>query len=290
MRKLEHHEIPSQFFEIPEPPKELWIEGELPKDETIYLTVVGSRKHTNYGRDACREIIKGLVGYPITIVSGLAIGIDTIAHTTALEMGLKTISFPGSGLGNTVLYPRSNWQLANEIVTKGGALISEFPPETPSAIWTFPRRNRLMAGLSHAVLIIEAEEKSGTLITARLAMDYNRDVYVVPGSIFSENSFGTNRLIREGAHPICSSLDLLHALGFDPAQDVPENNQDSLFEKEKNLTPEEKIILEILHAGALPKEMLIKLSGMEIQKINILLSQMELNDLITEEGGVIQKK
>lgn len=289
MRKLERSEIPTQLFEIPEPPKELWIEGVLPDVDTIYLTVVGSRKHTNYGRDACREIIKGLAGYPITIISGLALGIDTIAHTTALEVGLKTISLPGSGLGNDVLYPRSNWQLANEIVQKGGALISEFPPETPSALWTFPRRNRLMAGLSHAVLIIEAEEKSGTLITARLAMDYNRDVYVVPGSIFSENSLGTNRLIRDGAYPICSSLELLQALGFDPEQNT-QSSQQTLFTQEINLTPEEKIILEILYTGPLQKETLIELSGLEVQKINILLSKMELADLIQEEGGVIQKK
>ncbi len=287
MRKLEQNEIPAQFFESPEPPKELWIEGELPKDTTIYLTVVGSRKHTNYGRDACMEIIKGLTGYPITIVSGLAIGMDTIAHEAALSAGLRTIAFPGSGLGNTVLYPRSNWQLANDIVKAGGALISEFPPETKSAIWTFPRRNRLMSALSHAVLIIEAEEKSGTLITARLALDYNKDVFVVPGSIFSPNSLGTNRLIREGAHPICSSLDLLHALGFDPTQDIPQHQKDNLFE---NASVEEKLILDLLFAGPLLKETLLKLSGYSIQEFNIVLSQMEINDLISEEGGVIYLK
>ncbi len=285
MRKLEQHEIPPQFFESPEPPKELWIEGELPTDETIYLTVVGSRKHTNYGRDACMEIIKGLAGYPITIVSGLAIGMDTIAHVAALSAGLRTIAFPGSGLGNTVLYPRSNWQLANDIVKAGGALISEFPPETKSAVWTFPRRNRLMSALSHAVLIVEAEEKSGTLITARLALDYNKDVFVVPGSIFSSNSLGTNRLIREGAHPICSSLDLLHALGFDPEQDTPAPEKNTILE---NLSDEEKLILDLLFAGPLLKETLFKLSGYDIQTFNILLSQMELNDLIKEEGGIIQ--
>jgi DNA processing protein len=288
MRKLNRSEIPPQFFEIPDPPKELWIEGELPhQNDTVYLTVVGSRKYTNYGRDACLELIKGLAGYPITIVSGLAIGIDTIAHTTAIEAGLRTIAFPGSGLDNNVLYPRSNWQLANQIVLSGGALVSEFPPETPSAIWTFPRRNRLMAGLSDAVLIIEAEEKSGTLITARLALDYNKDVYVVPGSIFSSNSQGTNRLIRDGAHPICSSLDLLQALGFDPGND--KNTQENIH-KEKNLTGQEKTILAFLFAGPVLKETLLKLSGFPIQEFNILMSQMELSDLLLDEGGVISKK
>ncbi len=288
MRKLDRSEIPPQFFEIPEPPQDLWVEGELPHyDDTMYLTVVGSRKYTNYGRDACIELIKGLAGYPITIVSGLAIGIDTIAHTTAIEAGLRTIAFPGSGLGNNVLYPRSNWQLANQIVLSGGALVSEFSPETPSAVWTFPRRNRLMAGLCDAVLIIEAEEKSGTLITARLALDYNKDVYVVPGSIFSSNSQGTNRLIRDGAYPICSSLDLLQALGFDV-----ENNTDPKEKsaREENLTEQEKTILAFLFAGPVLKETLLKLSGLSIQEFNILMSQMELSDLLVDEGGVISKK
>jgi DNA processing protein len=287
MRKLEKHEIPNQLFEIPEPPKVLWVEGTMPPDDTVYLTVVGSRNHTNYGRDVCMEIIKGLAGYPITIVSGLALGIDSIAHRTAIKYGLHTVSFPGSGIGNEALYPRTNWSLANEIVDAGGALVSEFDPDAKSEIWMFPRRNRLMAGLSHGVLIIEAEEKSGTLITARLAMDYNRDVFVIPGSIFSENSLGTNRLIRDGAYPITSAVELLQALGFDPEQDT-RANQDSLFDS--TLSTEEKHIIELLHPGPLPKDMLVKLAGMEIQKINILLSQMELNDLIIEEGGMLRKK
>jgi DNA processing protein len=286
MRKLERHEIPNQLFEIPEPLKVLWIEGTMPPVDTIYLTVVGSRKHTNYGRDACMTLIEGLRGYPITIVSGLALGMDSIAHRTAMKVGLTTIAFPGSGIGNAALYPKTNWQLANEIVDSGGAILSEFDPDAISEIWMFPKRNRIMAGLSHAVLIIEAEEKSGTLITARLAMDYNKDVFVVPGSIFSENSIGTNRLIRDGAYPITTAIELLQALGFDPQQDQP--IQDSLFNE--SLTTEEKNILTILHPGPLGKETLIKLSGMEIQKINILLSQMELNDLIVEEGGVLRKK
>lgn len=285
MRKLEIVEIPKQLFEIPEPPKVLWIEGTMPPPDTIYLTVVGSRNHTNYGRDACMEIIEGIAGYPITIVSGLALGMDSIAHRTAIKVGLNTIAFPGSGIGNTALYPKTNWQLANEIVDNGGAIISEFEPDAKSAIYMFPRRNRLMAGLSQAVLIIEAEEKSGTLITARLAMDYNKDVFVVPGSIFSENSVGTNRLIRDGAYPITSANELLLALGFDPVQDKKEP---SLFDQ--NLSDDEKHILTMLHPGPLGKDTLVKLSGMEIKKINILLSQMELSDLIIEEGGVLRVK
>ncbi len=144
-----------------------------------------------------------------------------------------------------------------------------------------------MAGLCDAVLIIEAEEKSGTLITARLALDYNKDVYVVPGSIFSSNSQGTNKLIRDGAHPICSSLDLLQALGFNP-ENSPEAKVKNL--DDLNLSDQEKTILAFLYAGPMLKETLLKLSGLPIQEFNILMSQMELCDLLVDEGGVISKK
>lgn len=287
MRKLEYHEIPAQLFEIPQPPKELWIEGTLPESDTVYLTIVGSRKHTYYGRDVCQMLIEGLAGYPITIVSGLSIGMDTIAHTAALKAGLRTIAFPGSGLSNEVLYPRRNWQLANDIVTSGGALISELAPDTKPALWTFPRRNRLMAGLSHAVLIIEAEEKSGTLITARLALDYNKDVFVVPGSIFSPTSNGTNKLIHDGAHPITSSLDLLHALGFDPTLDTPSNhkrNSDALYE---TLTNQEKIVFDIIKQGPINREDLVRTVGYTPQELNIILSKFELEDCISYENDTI---
>ena len=187
IRKLRTEEIPPQLLEIPQPPKTLYIRGTLPSQDAIYLAVVGSRKYTSYGRDICEKLVRGLAGYPVIIVSGLALGIDTIAHKTAMSVGLTTIAFPGSGLDNSVLYPRTNLSLAQEIINAGGCLISEMQPTERATLYSFPQRNRLMAGISKAVLIIEAEEKSGTLITARMALDYNRDVLAVPGSIFSEN-------------------------------------------------------------------------------------------------------
>ncbi len=177
-------EIPDRLREIHDAPKELFYQGEFPDADVKYLSVVGSRKFTTYGETACQEIIKGLEGYPIVIVSGLALGIDTIAHQTALRVGLKTIAVPGSGLGDKVLYPRSNMSLRDSILKAGGCMLSEFKEDFAVTNWSFPMRNRIMAGLSHAVLIIEAEEKSGSLITARLGMEYNRDVLVLPGSIF----------------------------------------------------------------------------------------------------------
>ena len=281
--KLKPEQFPKPLLEIPQPPKTLYIRGNLPDPEMTYLAVVGSRKYTSYGKDICEKLIRGLKGYPIIIVSGLAMGIDTIAHKTAIEVGLTTISFPGSGLDNSVLYPRMNIKLAQEIVDTGGCLISEFEPKFISQLYSFPQRNRLMAGISKAVLIIEAEEKSGTLITARMALDYNRDVLAVPGSAFSSNSNGTNSLIKQGATPVTKSEDILIALGFEiekPAQTDKEKYADC--------SKEELKIIELLREP-LERDDLIRESGMEIAKANALLSIMEIKDLIKEELGEIRK-
>ncbi len=281
--KLKPEQFPKPLLEIPQPPKTLYIRGKLPSPDLIYLAVVGSRKYTSYGKEICEKLIKGLKGYPIVIVSGLAMGIDSIAHKTALEADLITISFPGSGLDNNVLYPRSNVKLAQEIVDSGGCLISEFEPNFISQLYSFPQRNRLMAGISKAVLVIEAEEKSGTLITARMALDYNRDVLAVPGSALSQNSNGTNSLIKQGATPITKSEDILEALGF--SIDKPKQTDE---EKYADCSKEEMKIINLLREG-MERDELIRNSKMDIAKANALLSIMEIKDLIKEELGEIRK-
>ncbi len=218
--------IAPQLLEIPSPPAELHVAGVVPPSDTVMLAVVGSRAYSPYGKEACETLIAGLAGYDITIVSGLALGIDAIAHETAMLSGLRTVAVPGSGLDPRVLYPRTNAPLASRILSKGGALLSEFDHGERAAQWTFPKRNRIMAGLSKAVLLIEATERSGTLITARLAADYGRDVLAVPGSIFSPHAVGTNQFIALGATPITSSQDILRALGFT----VEENQEIALFD------------------------------------------------------------
>lgn len=215
IRILKPEDFPPLLLEISDAPKKLFIQGEFPKDPNlIFLSVVGSRNHTDYGAETCRTLITGLAGLPVVIVSGLALGIDTIAHTTALEVGLTTIAVPGSGLSQSVLYPKSNLDLAQKILQSGGCLLTEYEPTFRATKWSFPRRNRIMAGLCHAVLIIEAERKSGSLITAKLATEYNRDVLAVPGSIFSLKSEGPNFFIGLGATPITSTEELKTALGF----------------------------------------------------------------------------
>ena len=283
IRKLPKKDFPKALLEIPQPPEELFIIGSLPTEKNlIYLSIVGSRKFTSYGREACEKIIAGLKGYPIVIVSGFAIGIDTIAHKKAMQTGLKTIVFPGSGLSDSAIYPKTNVRLMREVVENGGCLISEFEPDFKATQWSFPMRNRLMAGISKAVLIVEAEEKSGTLITARLATEYNRDLLVIPGSIFSPNSKGVNKLIRQGATPITSSEDVLEALGFEIKKD--KEKQASLF---LDLSPDEKKVIALLREP-IPRDDLIRAMKMPIPTANAILSIMEIKEIIKEEMGEMQ--
>lgn len=282
IKKLPKEKFPKALLEIPQPPEDLWIIGSLPPENLIYLCVVGSRKFTSYGREACEKIISGLKGYPIVIVSGFAMGIDTIAHKKAIQVGLKTLVFPGSGLSAEAMYPKTNIRLMEEVVSKGGCLISEFESDFKATQWSFPMRNRLMAGISKATLIIEAEEKSGTLITARLTTEYNRDLLVVPGSIFSPNSKGTNRLIRQGATPVTSAEDVLEALGFELEKN--EEKQAKLF---LDLSSEEKMILDLLREPV-SRDDLIRAMKMPIPTANALLSVMEIKELIKEEMGEIR--
>lgn len=283
IKRLSPGQFPAQLREIPDVPKELYLEGVLPDKSFVFLTIVGSRKYSNYGREACEKVIAELAGYPVAIISGLAVGIDTIAHQAALQAGLPTVAIPGSGLGRNVLHPSSNKKLADEIVESGGALLSEFPPDYPAGLHTFPRRNRIMAGLARAVLIVEAGDKSGTLITAKLATDYNRDVLAIPGSIFSAGSLGTNNLIKLGATPICSGRDLLIALGFD----LPDEYGQQKLNLE-GLSGNEKKVYEILKIEPLSRDELIRTLNLPISEANVLLATMEIKGLIKEMMGEIR--
>ena len=281
MRKiLKPKDFPALLKQIPDQPELLYMEGELPPEDAIYLAVVGARRFTSYGKSACEKIIGGLnnKSRQIVIVSGLAIGIDGIAHKAALKSGLKTIAIPGSGLDDKVMHPRSNVKLAKEIVESGGCLISELDWEMPAGMHTFPSRNRIIAGMSHAVLVIEAAEKSGTLITADLATQYNRDVFAVPGSIFSQNSTGTNRLIKAGAALITSTEDIFDAFGLPREK---ENLKLNLA-----LEPNEEKIYSLL-LEPIGRDELIRKTGLPPAKANSVISMMTINGLIKESGGEV---
>lgn len=279
IRDLHKKDFPKLLLEINDPPEKLRIVGKFPKTEK-YLAVVGSRKYSEYGKAVCEKLISGLQGYSITIVSGLALGMDSIGHRSAIKAGLSTIAVPGSGLSEKVLYPSSHINLAREIVEKGGCLISEFPDDYRPRPYDFPRRNRIVAGMCQATLIIEAELQSGTLITSKLATEYNRDVYTIPHSIFSKTGEGPHMLLRLGATPITQSSDIISALGLQ----VHEN----LFEKRdySNCSSDEHEIISLLNEP-LSRDEIIRRLGKPVYVTQTILATMEIKGLIGETLGEI---
>lgn len=281
IEKISPEDFPPLLREIPCPPTKLYLRGTLPDPaQFYYLAVVGSRKYTNYGREATERIIAGLAGHPICIISGLAMGIDGIAHRAALSAGLPTVAIPGSGLSNRVLYPRVHLGLAREILENGGALLSEYEPDVPAAPWTFPERNRIMAGISSGTLVIEADEKSGTLITARLAIDYNRNIFTVPGPIFSATSKGANKLLRQGATPITSAQELLEELGFIEPQ---RGTLDLAM-----YTPDEQAILVLLNEP-LAREEIVASADLAPAKTIQTLTILEIKGVVREKMGKVER-
>lgn len=284
LKLLSPTEFPSLLREIPDAPKRLYVRGNLPSTEYKWLAVVGSRACTDYGRRVCRYLIEGLRGYPIVIVSGLAYGVDAEAHKNALSTGLTTVGVPGSGLDWNVLYPRAHISLAREIVESGGALLSEEEPGAKTMDYMFPKRNRIMAGLCHATLVVEAKEKSGSLITAKLVTEYNRDLLVVPGNIFSEESRGVHQFLRLGATAITSPDDILISLGLERREGATRFN-----ELRSDLSENERRVFALL-ASPLSRDELIAALSMPITEANVLLSTMEIKGLIEEELGVVRVK
>jgi DNA processing protein len=235
------------------------------------------------------------------VVSGLALGIDAIAHEAALAAKITTVAVPGSGLDWDILYPVANRKLGKRILAAGGALISEFENDFKARPENFPQRNRIMAGMSHAVLVIEAEQRSGTLITSRLATEYNRDVFTVPGSIFSSKTEGPHMLMRLGATPMRNSEDILVALGLvDPEAEIKnkkgrngkrgaKSNRSNKKREYKNCSENEKKILSILEVP-MNRHDLIRESGMDTSTTIITLSLLELKGLVHENMGEIRLK
>lgn len=280
-RQLLPKDFPALLREIPDRPKALYVRGQLPPKDARYLCVVGSRATSLYGRRVCQQLIGGLRGYPVVIISGLALGLDAEAHKAALDAGLHAVAVLPSSCDDASIYPRTNAPLARQILERGGALLSEESGPYRPAVYDFPKRNRISAGLSHAALIVEAGEKSGTLITARLALDYNREVMAVPHELGKETGAGANRLIREGATLVRSSEDILQSLDIKPR----EQKQRPL---PQDLTPSEMAILHALTEATVRDE-LIALSQLSAQEANIALSSLLIRGLIEERLGTIAR-
>jgi DNA processing protein len=282
LRKLEKKDFPPLLREIPDAPSRLYIRGELPGKDYRYLCVVGSRATSLYGRRVCQQLISGLAAYKVAIVSGLALGIDSEAHKAALDAGLPTVAVLPSSCDDSSIYPSSNRALAARILEHGGALVSEEKGPYRAALWDFSKRNRIGAGLSQCALIIEAGEKSGTLITARLALDYNREVLAVPHELGRESGAGANRLLREGATLVRTSQDILQALGIQSA-DAPRH-----IALPADLSNAEA---QALHALSEPlvRDELIEQSGLSAQEANVALSSLLIRGLIIERLGKIER-
>ena len=276
-RQIKPDAYPEALREIPDIPKTLYIEGALPDEALIKLAVVGSRKMSAYGKRVCEQLVEGLRGSPVVIVSGLALGIDSIAHESALRVGLPTIAVLPSGLADAAIYPSSHRNLAHRIIESGGALISEYEPEAHPAQWSFHARNRIIAGLSSATLVIEAAVRSGALITARLALEYNREVLAVPHPIESETGAGTNGLIRRGATLIRSARDIADALNLIEVS-LPERLA------LEDLSADELVVYEALTEGKERGE-LIKITGLSQQQLNVAISLLVIKGVLREELG-----
>ncbi len=273
-------EFPPLLREIPQPPESLNYRGVLPPPHLQLLSVVGSRKYTSYGKQVVDDLMAGLKGYPVGIVSGLALGIDSLAHEAALKNNLYTLAIPGGGLGDAVIYPAPHKPLAHRILASGGGLLSEYAEDFKATDWSFPKRNRLVAGISRATLLIEAAEKSGTLITARMATDYNRELLVVPGSIFSATSAGTHQFLKLGATPVTTAKDILDVLGIEEkvaTASVPITTA--------NLTAEELAVMELLQEPR-HRDELIRLLPMDVSKAGQLLMMMELSGYISSHDNI----
>lgn len=265
---------------MPDPPKGLYIKGDESSFKDLhYITVVGSRNCSIYAKEVLEDLIQELQGYPIAIISGLALGIDSHAHRQAIRFGLPTIAVPGSGLDSSVIYPASNLSLARDILSSGGLLLSEYTPDTKAARWTFPQRNRIMAALADLVIIVEASEKSGTLITARLALDYNKTIGVIPADIIRTSSIGSNKLMQDGAHPILSFRDILSLLG------IPEQEKEII---PAYLTDKQRCLIEIIQEPQTLDD-IQKTLQVSYDECIELVSTLEIQGIITQEYGRIKR-
>ncbi len=280
--KIPCREFSNKLTQIPDAPGALYMRGSAIPDNMKCLTVVGSRNYSDYGKRVVEYLISGLRSYPIAIITGLALGIDSLAHRSALDAGLYTLAVPGSGIDDSVIYPRSNRGLAMNILESGGGLMSEFEPTFSATQWSFPKRNRIMVGLADAVLLIEASERSGTLITARLTAEYNRDLLAVPGNIFSDNSRGVHQFLKLGATPVTTPEDIIDALHLTRDEKEITHANPITFDSD------ERIILDILSEPR-DHDTIIRSTSLPQDKTLVLLMQMELDGKIKEQNGIFYK-
>ena len=271
-------EYPELLREIPAAPPLIFLRGQLKLIDRWAVAVVGTRRLTAYGRQVTRDLVAGLVVNGITVVSGLARGIDAVAHRTALEDGGRTIAVMASGIDK--VYPPEHRDLAREIVAGRGAIISDYPFGAEPESSHFPARNRLISGLSLGVIVIEAGERSGALITARFALEQNREVFAVPGNIHSPVSVGTNRLIQQGGKLVMRVEDILEELNLKMAA------EQAVAQVVLPETAEEAALISQLSSQPVHVDELGRLTGMPMSLISSTLTMMELKGMVQQVGGM----
>jgi len=268
------HSFLQPLKELAHAPESLFLKGRLPMDRQPVVAIVGSRKPTSYGKEITFKLAYDLAKRGVIIVSGLAYGVDAVAHKGALEAGGTTIAVLANGLDT--IYPVSHTKLASDILKNGGALLSEYPPETSARQFQFLARNRIVSGLADAVIVTEAGERSGTLSTVNHALDQNKEVFAVPGNITSLLSIGPNRLIQQGASPVLKADDVLEIIAphLLDAQTTPALGSN----------PAEISIIQLLEEGKRDGDTLLKESGLNTSEFATALTMLEINGTIRSIG------
>ncbi len=272
-------DYPANLRKISDPPPVLYVKGQILPQDDLAIAVVGARYATTYGNQVTQKLVKELVSAGLTIVSGMARGIDSFAHRAAIEVGGRTIAVLGNGVD--LVYPPENKNLYEQII-KNGAVVSEFPLGFPSVPSNFPARNRIISGLSLGVLVTEAAVNSGSLITAGCAAEQDREVFAVPGPINSKMSEGANKLLKEGVHPVTEVADVLEILRVEKVQ-----RQISQSQGVKSKDKTEIAILKTLEGEARHVDKIVLETGLPIDKVTASLSMMELTGMIKNYGSGI---
>jgi len=277
---LKDEAYPPRLRDIYDPPALLYLKGELKKEDELAVSIVGSRKTTPYGRWITEKISQTLVRYGVTIVSGMARGVDSVAHWGAISGGGRTLAVLGCGVD--VVYPPENRNLFSKIIEQG-AVLSEFPMGSPPEGGHFPKRNRIISGLSMGVVVVEAGPDSGSLITANFALEQGREVFAIPGNVGAGGSRGTNRLIKDGAKLVESSEDILEEIL--PQWKREKERIEEVKPRGPELSEEEKILYEMLGETPLHIDAMIRESKFEPGKVSSLLLNLELKGLISQWPG-----
>ena len=272
-------DYPKSLHHIYDSPKVLYIKGNLKEEDHLSIGIVGSRKSTAYGKWATEKFVKELVNMDVTIVSGLALGIDAIAHKTAIEEGGRTIAVLGNGIDT--IYPKRNKALYGEI-PKNGAILTEYTLGVPPLAYNFPQRNRIISGLSLGIIVIEAKEQSGSLITAYHALEQGKEVFALPGNINSIFSKGTNQLIKDGAKILMDIEDIIEEV-YELKEKLKEEKTVGIDYSE--LSDLEIEILEIIKEGPVHSDVIAFNTSMDISTINGILTILELKGFINELAG-----